>query len=863
MRWLRLLEWLLPEEDRAHVVGELERLYAARVERDGVAPANRWLRRQVLAFLPAAGGRALGAMREALSGSMGDVRRAVRSLLRAPVVTAVVVVTLALGIGAAALVFTVVDGVLLRPLPFTRAGELVDVWGGMSRGELSEIRRRAHSLVDARGYFDLGAGVNLERRGKAYRLATSYVEPGLFDLLGAKPLLGRLFAPEEAEPGRGQVAILGEALWRSMFAADPGVVGETITLDGRPYRVVGVLPGGWRFPDPADRLWIPLDWDPSQAGPFWGSGGVRVVGRLTPGATAKSAQAELRSLAPEMSAVNPVWTPGPEYRAQAEVTPLRQALVGGVRTTLLVLLGAVVVVLLVVCANVSSLLVARALERGRLVAVRTALGASRGRVAREALLESGLLGAAGAALGFAAARVGLELLRPSLVGRLPRAAELQLDLRVLALCVVVGVGAGLVAGILPARACRPPSSRGGAPLRGPGRWRGRAPARLSGILVGGPVAAALVLVTSAALLVRTLAALGSVDPGFRADRLLTADVTFPSTYDQGATAPAYDALLARVGAVPGVGEVALAGTIPFGDRREVYATFLEDVTRDPNDLPSISADRVTPSYFDVMGIPLLEGRAFTRADREDAPLVAVVDERMARRFWPGESPIGKRIRYPWAGAPWIEIVGVVGSVADRDLAVPRQPRWYVPLAQRPAPDVTLVVATTLPGVTLAPAVRRAVAEVDARLPVSHVTPYAELLGESAARTRLTARVLLVFALVTLFLGCLGVYGLSAHRVRERRRDIGVRMALGARASRVGRDVVREGLRVAGTGAVVGVAVAAAATRLLAGMLYGVTPLDPSTFVAVPVLLLLAAVASVWIPARRAARLDPMESLREG
>jgi len=854
---------MLPEEDRAHLRGELERLYAARLEREGPAAANRWLRRQVIAFVPAAAGRTLGSGGDVLAAAWVDLRRTARSLLRAPMLTVVVILTLGMGIGAGALVFTVVDGVLLRPLPFTRPQELVDVWGAMSRGELAEIRRRSHTLADARGYFDLGAGVNLEHQGEAYRLATTHVEPGLFDLLGAKPLLGRLFTPEEAEPGRTQVTILGEALWRSMFAADPGVVGSTITLDGRPYRVVGVLPASWSFPDPADRLWIPLDWDPSQAGPFWGSGGVRVVGRLAPGATAVSAQAELRGFAQDISAANPVWTPGPDYRAQAAVTPLRQALVGNVRTTLLVLLGAVAVVLLVVCANVSSLLVARALERGRMVAVRTALGASRGRVAWEALLESGVLGVAGAALGVAAARIGLGLMRPALVGRMPRAGELVVDGRVLALSIVAGVGVGLVAGILPAvRAAR---RHPAAALRFGGRGGGPGARRraLSGVLVGGQVAAAVVLVTSAFLLVRTLAALSSVEPGFRTDGLLTVDVTFPSTYDEGAIAPAYDALLGRVGSVAGVRGAALAGTIPFGDRREVYATYIEGVTKDPNQLPSISADRVTVSYFDVMGIPLLEGRGFTRADREGGPLVAVVDERMARRFWPGTSPVGRRIRYPWAGAPWIEIVGVVGSVADRDLAAARQPRWYVPLAQRPSPDVTLVVASTLPGSMVLPAVRRAVTEVDTRLPLSHPAPYGDLLGESAARTRLTARVLLVFALATLFLGCLGVYGLSAHRVRERRREIGVRMALGARATTVGADVVREGLRVAGPGALVGVAVAGATTRLLAGMLYGVTPLDPLTFVAVPLLMLAAAVAAVWIPARRAARVDPMESLREG
>ncbi len=544
------------------------------------------------------------------------------------------------------------------------------------------------------------------------------------------------------------------------------------------------------------------------------------------------------------------------------MTPLRDALVGDVRATLLILIAAVGVVLLVVCANVSSLLVARALERGQMVAVRTALGASRARVVREALAESTLLGLAGALLGVLAARGGLAVLRPFLVGRLPRAEELGVDGRVLAVSVAVGLLAGLVAGLVPAvrAARRDPGAamRVGGRGGGPGVHR----RRLSGLLVGAQVAAAVVLVTSAALLVRTLAALGGVDPGFEPDRLVTAQVTFPSTYDPSATESVYPSLVEGVRAVPGVEGAALAGSIPFGPVQEAYATFIEDVTTNPNELPVIDVDRVGAGYFDVMGIPVLEGRAFTDADREGSRLVAVVDARMARTYWPEEGALGRRIRYPWAGAPWIEVVGVVGSVADDDLTASRQPRWYVPLAQRPTPDVVLVVASALPGGAVVPGVRRAVAGVDARLPVSHVTAYADLMGESAAGTRFTAWVLLSFALVTLLLGCMGVYGLAAHTVRERRREIGVRIALGAGRGTIGAGVLGGALRVTVPGALAGVLLAAASTRALSGLLYGVTPLDPLTFGLVPVVMVGAALLAVWIPARRAAAVDPMESLRE-
>jgi predicted permease len=381
--------------------------------------------------------------------------------------------------------------------------------------------------------------------------------------------------------------------------------------------------------------------------------------------------------------------------------------------------------------------------------------------------------------------------------------------------------------------------------------------------VGAQVAVAVVLVTGATLLIRTLAAMGAVDPGFQTDGLVVADVTYPSTYGEAQAAPGYRTLLERVRSAPGVQGAALAATLPFGALRDAYATYIDGVTTDPNSLPTFDVHRVTPGWFEVMGIPLLEGRVFADSDRGASPLVAVVDELMARTQWPDASPVGRRIRYPWEGAPWIEVIGVVGSVADDDLTAPHAPRWYVPLAQRPAPNVTLVVRSALPaGVAIAD-LRRAVVEVDPRLPVSGATTYEQMLGASAARTRFTAGVLRVFALTTLFLGCLGVDGLAAHAVRERRREIGVRKALGAESGRIALETLRQGSRVAVVGALCGLGIAALATRALAGMLFGVTPLDPATFLAVPALMLSATALALWIPARRAADVDPADSLREG
>jgi putative ABC transport system permease protein len=859
--WSRLLAGVLPRDEGARLSRELDELYAARRERHGDASARAWYRRQVIAFAATALWRGLGVPVKQAREAARDLTLAARSLSRSPGLAVTTLATLSLGIGTSTLVFSLVDRVLLRPLAYPDPERLVAVGNFATRGELDVIRTEMRSLEEARGYMDLDLGVNLQHDGGAERLATSFVEPGLFDMLGASPLLGRLFLPEEAGVGRTDVTILGEALWRSRFGADPGILGGRIILDGRAHEVVGVLPAGWSFPGSKDQLWLPLEWDPTQIGPFWGAGGLRVVGRLAPGATPSSAQKELRALSPELARRNPLWSPSSDYRSQSAVTPLREALTGDARGSLMLLLSAVSVMLLAVCANVSGLLLARALDRLPLVALRAALGASRTRLGRESLAEGVLLGLAGAAGGALVAWVALEGLRSTLLVQIPRASEISIDGRVLAAATILGVATGLVASSAPTlRALR---GDPGSILRegGRGGGMGRRRAILARVLVTGQIAAAVALVTSAGLLARSLAEIGRVDPGFRTDGVLTAEVTFPSSSDPGSLTGTYASILERVRASPGVTAAAMAGSIPFGRRDELYATMVDGADLDPNALPMIDSDRVSPGYFATLDVPLLEGRLFDGQDREDSRPVAMVDELMARTYWPERSPIGGRLRYPWSGAPWLEVVGVVGSVADDRLAEARRPRWYVPLAQNPTREVTLVVATQGAAASLSPAVRSAVARVNDALPLSRVSPYGTLVGDSESRTVLTTRLLAGFAIVALLLGCLGVYGVAAQAVRERTREIGVRMALGAASASIGAGVLKDGLALALPGAFAGLLGAVAAKRILQVVLVEVKALDPLVLAGVPILVGLAAVAALWLPARRAARVDPVHVLR--
>jgi putative ABC transport system permease protein len=853
----------------------MERLFARRARERGERWARRWYRRQVLAFAARVPGETVRELRvgpgERMMGVMRQVIQAARGLGRSPGFSALAILTLSLGIGANALIFAVADRALLRPLPFPEPDRLVSVLDGWthSPGTL-EILARDMATVDEIGAAWDAVGMTwAPRTGAPRRVTAAEVSPSYLRLLGVAPRLGRLFRDDEARPGQGDVAVVGHDFWRTAFGADPGVLGRTITLDGREVEVVGVLPEGFDLPSARNDFWVPMTMNPANPGLHWGMGTFALVARMREEVTPEQVRAETVELGEEVRLANPLWTPAPDFWREARVVPLREARSTVARTPLLILLGAVGVVLLVVCANVANLLLSRGISRGRDRAVRMALGASGARLALGQFSEALVLCAAGTGLGLGMAALGLDLLRPLLPPEVPGAAQAGLDLRVVAVSGGLAVVTALLVGTLPAiRASRRAPAgllrQGGRGQVGPRSRRGT-----TRVLVGAQMAAAVVLVTAAGLLARSLVQLNRVDPGFQASERVTARVDVPPGAEPATVARAvfFQGLLDRLSAEPGLARVALASSIPFGSERENMAAFVPGVTEDPNSLPVVGHYRVTPDFFEVAGISLEAGRPFAETDRLGEPLVAVVDRPFAERFFPGEDPVGRTVRYPWRGAPDMEIVGVVGGIGDLHLSQPPEPTVYVPLAQMQMGSLghAMVVAQVPSGGESAglAAIQIGVRDFDPRMPLSELAPWTSLLQASLSGTRLLTILLLVFAFTALVLGCVGVYGVASFSVRERIREIGVRMTLGADPGEIRGRVVREGLWMALPGCVAGLALAAIAARVLGSVLYGVSPLDPLTFLVTPAILVAAALLAVYLPARRATRVDPATVLREG
>jgi putative ABC transport system permease protein len=797
-----------------------------------------------------------------------DLRFAVRTLSRKPWFTLVAVLTLALGTGANAAIFSVVDPLVVRALPYPAADRLVAVWAErnvLSRAEYAAVRERVTSLEAAEAY-QAGVGFTLgtDDSTPAARVHGARVTPGLFALLGARPELGRWFLSEESEPGRGDVVILSHGLWQERFGADEGVVGRKVVVDGVPRTVVGVMPPDFSFPSPRDRIWVPVTIDLAAAGDAWGYSLLRTTGRLRPGATVAGVQAELRGVAAELRFENPLWTPPDGYGADATVVPLREHLVGDLRLPLLVLLAAVAAVLLIACVNVANLLMARGAARSREFAVRVALGASRGRIVRQLLTESLLLAALGSAVGLLMAVLGTPAIVAALPADTPRLHEVALDGRVLAFTVVLTFGTALVFGLLPAlRAARAAAPGGGGALGHAAAGAGRIQRRLAGALVVGEIALAVLLVTSAGLLIRSFQRLTSVDPGFRTEAVLTARITPPPAgFDEDARRRAlHGQILERVAAMGGVRSAALTSQLPFDQDPGGTALFIRDVTQDPNDLPMFEQRAVTPEFFQVLGIPLLRGRAFHSGDAAGAPLVAMIDETAAREFFPDSDPVGATVGFPWSGK-WLTVVGVVGGVRNRELGASPRPALYRPFDQSPHTAMKLVARTAGPVELSAPALRRIVADVDPAVAVSDVRSMDRWIADSLARPRFATALLLAFAALALALGAVGIYGVMSFATAQRVREFGVRKALGARAADLARLTLRDAGLLAVTGIAIGVGGAWGASRLLGALLYETSTTEPAVFLAAPLLLLLVAVTAALGPALRAARVDPVQALKQ-
>jgi len=791
----------------------------------------------------------------------GDIRYGIRGLVRRPGFTLIAVLTLALGIGANAAIFSAVQGILLRPLPFHAPERLVafNAEQFVSNAEVLFLKDNAKTLGGVAA-ISPGWGMALTGVGEATQLATARVTTNLLSVLGVRPMIGRTFQESESIPGNEMVAILGYSLWAERFGRDPSVIGRNVVLDGTPYNVVGVLPPAFEvLGKPAD-LWTPLVFDPTA---WFHKGAVSwFVGRLRDGTTIPQSRAELATLFPRM---RETFEYAPDHYRNVSLVPLQERTVGSLKTALLVLLAAVGFIVLIAGANVGNLLLMRAAGRRREIAVRTALGASRQRVIAQMLVESVLLALGGAAAGVALGAVGVRVLRASLPADTPRVASITLDGTVLAVCATLAILIGIAFGLAPALS----ASRGDAQdaLRGARGVAGRAGGeRTRGALVVAEVALTLVLVIGAGLMMRTLWSLSRVDAGFRAGGVLTLRVQASGErYNTNAKRVQYvQTLLERLAALPGVKSTGMIHHLPLAGYAWYANIDPEGHVRAPNEAPLRSGWRVIEGdYFKTMGIPLVRGRAFSAADTREATPVAIVNEAFARAAWPGEDPIGKRFTAGNAtrGNSAAAVVGVVGDVRHVSLDARPEPEFYRPHAQTVMGGVTLALRTSGDPLALAGLTRQTVNAIDANVPISDVRSMEQVISESVARPRLIMSLLLVFAGVGVVLGAVGVYGVIAYAVGERRREIGVRIALGAEPGRVAGAVLAKGVRYAAIGIAIGLAGSFAVTRLMRTLVFGVSTTDPATFVGLSVFLVVVAALASYLPARDAARTDPMVAMR--
>jgi putative ABC transport system permease protein len=819
-----------------------------------------------------------------------DLRYGLRTLGRNPGFTLVAVLTLALGIGANTAIFSVVDGVLLRPVPLEGADRLRMVWetdrdSGTTREPASvpdylDFRERSRRFAALAAFS--GLEVNLTPiDGEPVRLAALAVSHEFLPMAGIRPLLGRGFAAAEDRPGAANVALIGEDLWQRLFARDPAAVGRKIRLDDVPYTVLGVLPdsadfGGLQILSAADygrsfadrgrgaevEVWLPLRPDP-EALPR-STHPIFVLGRLAAGASAEAAQEEMTAIATELEKAYP------ENKARGVfVEPLLEVVFGPVRPALFVLLAAVALVLLVACANIANLLVARGAVRLREVAVRSALGAGWRRLLRQFLVESALLTLAGAGLGLAFAFLGLHLLLALAPGGIPRLSEVAVNARVLGITLALSALVAVVVGLVPAFQARRADLQatlkeeaGRSAATDPGR------SRLRSLLVVAELALAVMLLVGAGLLLKSFWLLHQVDPGFRAGGVLKAEFQLPasryprdfSTWPKWREQHRFFAQLAqRVKALPGVESVAVAGNHPL-DAGFTNSFYVVGRREEAKDWPEISIRRVGPGYFRTLDLPLVRGRLFADGDDAAAPPVLLVNEEAARHFFAGREPLGQKVFF-W-GIEW-NVVGIVGNERFHGLAETAPPAVYAPLAQAPSADgsASLLVRVQGDPAALARPVRAAVRELDPALAVFGVEPLERTLADSIGQQRFTVLLLTVFAALALVLAVVGVYGVLSYVVAQRAPEMGIRMALGASPREVVRLILRQGARLALLGLGLGLAGAFVVTRFLRSLLFGVGATDPVTFAAVLAFVFAAAVLASWLPAHRATQADPMVTLR--
>ena len=810
-----------------------------------------------------------------MSSLVHDLRIAVRALAKAPTFALITVATLAVAIGANSAIFSVVDGVLLRPLPYPDADRIVRV----SAGVLPQAGGGAEAPFSDRGYwhfkdnnrsFEAFGGYEagnaqwpLTNDGPPLQVDVALMTLSAFEVIGVQPQRGRLPTPEEDVPDAPQVVLISDGLWVDRYGADPGIVGRTIELNGVTREVIGVMPPDYDFPTPQTDVWAPDRLNPASEN--FGGHHIQGIARLASGVTLETAEADAESLIGRFDEIGygPEWFVG-IFSGEAVVRTLKDEIVGDSRQPLLILLGTVAFVLLIACSNVANLLLVRAESRTRERAVRIALGSGRGRLMQYVLAESMLLSLVGGAAGILLAWIGTRALVSAGPASIPRLDEIGLNANVLLFTTAVSVVAGLLIGLLPA--LRAGSKRTLAALRDGGRGStiGRDRHRARSVLVVGQVALALILLVGSGLMVRSFQQLRSVDPGFDPQGVMTFRLSPPpSKYPGGdATAQFYDQLIERLEAIPGATSAGGITNLPLTGGGAILTTQIDDFPTPEGEFPpTFLIRRATPGYFETMGMPVVEGRAFTADDHNARLGSLIISESIKRQYWPSESALGKRMTT--AGAP-ARVVAVVGDVHDTGLEIPAEQFVYKPMLDSVGGGVRpMMIAVRTDGdpETLVPGIRSAVEGLDPDLPITELQSMEDILGDSLSRTSFTMSLLLLAAVVALFLGSVGIYGVLSYVASQRTAEMGVRLALGADAATVRKIILSQGMLLAVIGVSMGLAGAFALGGVMSSMVYGVSPADPVTLVGVSVVFLAVAAGASLVPAARAARTPPAVALR--
>jgi len=820
-----------------------------------------------------------------------DLRYGVRMMVKKPTVAIVAVLTLALGVGANTAIFSIVNAVLLRSLPYRDPDRLVRVFFNepgvglrdvrFSQPELDDLKTRSDVFEDVSPIFE--GSENVIGAGQPERVDGVNGSFSYFSMLGVTPQLGRLFGPQDFVPGFADKAVISDGLWRRAYGADPNVVGRTLRLDNDPVTIIGVLPPGFRHPGPT------VSGDAEVFAAFGGTGepfptparGTRIlgngIGRLKPGLTVPQAQARLTAMAAQLRRDFPGDYP-PQAQWTIEIQPLQEMLVGNVRPMLLVLLGAVILIVLIVSLNIANLLLARASTRQHEIAVRLALGAGRGRLIRQMLTESMLLSLIGGAAGVATAVGTLGFILRFVPPNIPRLNEVRIDWVVLAFALLMSVLTGLLFGLAPAlhsvKAALSSAIREG----GRGSGYGTKTSRMRDVLIVAELAFAVILMVGAGLLLRTLRDLLQENPGFNPTQVVTANIQLPNPNEREAD-PYRDVphratfnreLLRRMKAIPGVERAAITSALPSTNTNPNAVGGIANEGFAIEDRPDESAQglraeriRISPDYFQVLQTSLTRGRAFTEGDEDGKPLVAIIDESTARKYWPTRDPLGRRVRFRRDPTkPWTTIVGIVKDIKSDGLDIDGVPHIYVPTDQDSNKRLSVVLRTSLSATALEPHIRHEIQSIDPGLPVFGVSSMNDVLDRSLASRRFSANLVGGFAGLAVLLAFIGIYGLLAYMVGQRSREIGIRMALGARREDIQRMFLRKGVALAGVGVIAGLVFSASFASVMASVLYGVRPHDPAVFLIVPLLLFAIAVLASYLPARRATRVNPLSALRE-